>query len=584
MLKFKALTTADKQIIQDYTLLGERQNCDLSFANIFSWRFLYNTEWTIVDDFLVFRFYTGQHLAYMMPIPHAKIDADGKRKVEICDECSAHVIREIRNDSIAMGHPFLMLGVCNFCVDIIENAFPDTFSITPDRDYSDYIYLRSKLITLSGKKLQSKRNHINKFKSLYPDYEYRALTTDMIPECQRLAGEWRAGQEDDTEGHSIYSEMRSMTRAFDHWDELGLMGGTIWVDDKLIAFTYGTPINQTTFDICVEKADTNYEGAFTIINQEFAKHIPEQYIYINREEDMGDEGLRRAKLSYKPDILLEKNVIMEKRPLAQFEDQGRIKEEVMKLWKDTFHDSDAFIKLYFDRVYRPEYNICCQLDYHVSAALQTLPYPLLYHGTEAKTAYISGVSVEEESRKQNIGSNLMAQAHFYLFHHDVIFATLIPAEPWLYDWYGKQGYARCITCKPNPTDAATVSFAEYDKRQRERTCTLLHSEEQLAVAQEDIRLAGEHYKPTTEPIPGMLRIINAKLALQLWTEQHPDAKCSIRVKHDRDIPMNNAYYIIENGQVRKTDEPDSNATVMRMAQLAEFIFADEMAEMELMLN
>lgn len=168
MIKFKDVTVDDKDLIQSFTLYGERQNCDLSFANLISWRFLYNTQYAVVDDYLVFRFYTGRHLAYMMPVPRPREQEDGSLRVEPCDECSVSVIRAIRDDSIAMGHPFLMLGVCNYMRDIIEKYFPDTFDIKPDRDYSDYIYTRDKLVNLSGKKLQSKRNHINKFKTLYP--------------------------------------------------------------------------------------------------------------------------------------------------------------------------------------------------------------------------------------------------------------------------------------------------------------------------------------------------------------------------------------------------------------------------------
>ena len=191
----------------------------------------------------------------MMPLPLPKKQEDGTFKVIPCDECSVNVIRAIRNDSIAMGHPFLLLGVCNYMRDIIEKAFPDTFNITPNRDYSDYIYTREKLANLSGKKLQSKRNHINKFKSLYPDYEYRELTPELVPQCLDLEKQWRKISKDDNDENELdeglSEELRSMTRAFHRWNELGLIGGTIWVDGKLVAFTFGCPINQSTFDVCV---------------------------------------------------------------------------------------------------------------------------------------------------------------------------------------------------------------------------------------------------------------------------------------------------------------------------------------------
>lgn len=588
MIKFKDLSTSDRALIQRFTLYGERQNCDLSFSNLISWRFLYNTQFAVIDDYLVFRFHTGRHLAYMMPIPKPQVMEDGSYRMKPCDECSVKVIRTIRDDSIAMGHPFLMLGVCNYMVDLIEQSFPDTFTIEPNRNFADYIYTRDKLINLSGKKLQSKRNHINKFKSLYPQYTYRPLTEDLIPQCLELEKQWRKVSKDDTDeqdlDESLSIELRSMTRAFHRWDRLGLTGGTIWVDDKLVAFTFGCPINQTTFDVCVEKADVNYEGSFSIINQEFVKHLPEQYCYINREEDMGNEGLRRAKLSYHPDILLEKNTVMEKHPLREFEDQDRILQETRDLWKLVFNDSDKFMDLYFSRVYKPKYNVTCQLNHHVVAALQTLPYALLYHGQELPAVYISGVSTHPDYRHQEIGNNLMRQAHFDLFYKNVVYAALIPAEDWLYEWYAKCGYAPRITCLPHSTDVLSTSFETFDRWQREKTCILLHKQADFDVAKEDILLAGADYQPAREPIQGMIRVINALKALRSYAAQNPSLNCTLRIEDDHDIPMNNAYYILSEGQVKQTDEPDAAARRMSINELADWIFQNEHAEMNLMLN
>lgn len=587
MIRFCDVTAADKSVIRQFTICNERRNCDLSVANLVSWRFLYNTQYAIVNDYLVFRFYAGHHLAYMMPVPRPKPKADGTPGLEACDECSVDVIRAIREDSIAMGHPFLMLGVCNRMRDVIERSFPGMFDIRPDRDRADYIYLRERLATLSGKKLQAKRNHTNRFRAAYPDCEYRELTADMIPQCIALEKQWRRVSKDDNEEQpdgELSAELRSMTRAFNRWDELELRGGTVWVDGRLVAFTFGCPINHDTFDVCVEKADVSYEGSFAIINQEFARHLPEQYVYVNREEDMGDEGLRQAKLSYRPEMLLEKNVVTERHPLADFEDQDRIKEETRELWRKVFRDPEPFIDLYFTRIYKGAYNVCCQIDGHVAAALQTLPYPLLCHGREVPAAYVSGVSTHPDCRRQNVGSNLMRQAHLSMLHHGMVFSALIPAEPWLYDWYGRMGYAQVMTCTPPPEEAATMSFADFDHWQRSRPCILLHDEEALSVAQDDIRLAGDAYRPATEPIRAMLRVVNAKKALALYAACHPEADMTLRVRGDGDIATNNAYYIIRCGHVLQTDEPDSRARVMGIDELASFIFDGEQPEMTLMLN
>lgn len=584
MIQFKDVTIGDKELIQSYIFWGERQNCDLSFSNIISWRFFYGTQYAIVSGFLVFRFFANRHLAYMMPIPKPHRLADGTYRVQPCDECSVYVIRAIRDDAIAMGHPFLMLGVCNYMRDIIEKYFPDTFDIKTDRNYSDYLYTRDKLINLPGKKLQSKRNHINRFKTLYPQYVYRELTSDLIPQCLELASLWRRQNGEMSSDNSVLAELRSMTTAFSHWDELELLGGTIFVDNKLVAFSYGCPINHCTFDVCVEKADVSYEGAYNIINQEFVKHLPENFFYINREEDMGNEGLRKAKLSYKPEILLEKNIVMEKCPLAAFEDQERIKDEVKQLWKEVFGDTESFVNLYFSRVYKGEYNYCCQIAGHVRGALQTLPYTMLYHGHEVKTAYISGVSTHPDWRERGIGAGLMHQAHYGCYFHDVTFATLIPAEEWLVDWYERFGYMRVMTCTPPPADPRTTNFADFDMLQRSRQCILLHDSEGYDIINEDIRLAGAEYQPPTECKQALLRVINAGKALSLYAAVHPDVAMTIKIYGDRHIHLNNAYYIIDNGKVVQTDLPYPEAKELSIEQLAVMIFGEEDATMNLMLN
>lgn len=588
MIQFKDIKREDKDVIESFTYWNERQNCDFSIANIISWRFLYGTQYAVVDNHIVFRFYTDKHLAYMFPIPRPKKNVDGTFEPEKCDECMAKVVRTLRADSIAMGHPFLMLGVGKFAVDFFTRMCPDSFAVKPDRNYYDYIYTRDKLINLSGKKLQNKRNHINKFKSLYPNYEYRVLTPELIPECLRLEEQWRRVSKEfkgkDDADESLSEEYYSMTRAFDFWEELNLVGGTIFVENKLVAFTFGCPINHNTFDVCVEKADIAYEGAFTIINQEFVKHLPEQFIFINREEDMGNETLRYAKMSYHPDILLEKYVVIEKHPLKPFEDWERIKQETRNLWKLVFEDSEEFMNLYFERVYKPEYNVCCQIDGHVVGAMQTLPYNLLCHGMEIKTAYISGVSTHPDFRGQGVGNNLMRQAHFELYYKGVVLSVLIPAEQWLYKWYGECGYAQVICCTPPPMGIETMSFETFDAFQRQKTCVLLHSAEDYDIVQEDIRLAGKDYEPTDEDYPAMLRVLNVRAALEFYMRQNPRTEMTLKLHGDSYIPSNNAYYVMSNGQVKQTSEPHKDAVLMTPVELAEWFFKNERPELFLMLE
>ena len=290
MIPFKDITLADKDTITSFTMKSDRRNCDLSFSNLCSWRFLYDTQFAVVDNFLVFKFWAGEQLAYMMPVGTGDLKA---------------VLWELIEDARKENQHFCMLGVCSNMRADLEAILPEQFTFTEDRDYADYIYLRSDLSTLKGKKFQAKRNHINRGRNTYPDYEYTPITPDRIQECLDLEAEWcKVNNCDQQEGTG--NERRALIYALHNFEALGLTGGILHVNAKIVAFTFGMPINHETFGVHVEKADTSIEGAYAMINYEFANRIPEQYIYINREEDLGLEGLRKAKLSYQPVTILEK--------------------------------------------------------------------------------------------------------------------------------------------------------------------------------------------------------------------------------------------------------------------------------------
>lgn len=302
MIPFKDIELKDKELITSFTLNSPLRNCDLSFSNLCSWRFLYNTKFAVVDGFLLLKFWADGELVYMMPIGNGHLN---------------DALGALMEDAEREGEPFCLLGICAGMCSELETFMPGRFRFTADRDYADYVYLRSDLATLSGKKFQAKRNHVNKFKKSY-DYEYTPITPDRIRECLELEAEWcKANNCDQHEGTG--NERRALVYALHNFDALGLTGGILHVEGKIAAFTFGMPINRDTFGVHVEKADTRIDGAYAMINYEFANHIPEQYTYINREEDLGIEGLRKAKLSYQPAIVLEKYIAcLKEQPVGPF--------------------------------------------------------------------------------------------------------------------------------------------------------------------------------------------------------------------------------------------------------------------------
>ncbi|MBO7416503.1 MAG: DUF2156 domain-containing protein [Bacteroidaceae bacterium] len=295
-LDFHTLSINDRVRVQAVSLRAGRRNCNFNFANLVGWQRWFGTEVCVLADAVVLRFSLEGERAYMLcmqGVPTCEL------LQSLCEDSAGRLILLGLEDEAAQQ---LQQNACCRGIDIgVESV----------RDQYDYIYRRAGLAALQGGNLKGKRNHVNRFLTLYPDYEYRPLSPVLFDDCRKVLSVWNNEKEHDNPsyGDTIEAEHQVMETIFSHWDELGMIGGSIYVDGRMVAFTYGSAVTDDTFDVCVEKADSNVEGAFSIINQQFCTHLPEQFIYVNREEDMGLPGLRKAKLSYHPEILLTYNIV-----------------------------------------------------------------------------------------------------------------------------------------------------------------------------------------------------------------------------------------------------------------------------------
>ena len=294
-LAFHPLTLFDRETMQAVTLPSGRRNCNYTFANLVGWKFLFGTEVCVLENAVVLRY-----------------TFDGQRAYMVCtsEALSQELIEALLEDSKGDFSDGTECGAAMTLIGLEDSQVPQLsgflISVESIRDRYDYIYCRTDLATLHGKHLDGKRNHIRRFRTQHPDFEYRPLMPEFFDECRRLTEIW---QEEKGGNDTIHAEKQVMETIFSNWDALGMIGGSIFVDGRMVAFAYGSAVTTDTFDVCVEKADRHVEGAFAIINQQFAEHLPEQYVYLNREEDMGIPGLRQAKLSYHPEILLTYNVV-----------------------------------------------------------------------------------------------------------------------------------------------------------------------------------------------------------------------------------------------------------------------------------
>jgi hypothetical protein len=217
-------------------------------------------------------------------------------------------LKRILQDAQKRGDTFHLYAVTQEMFHLIENAMPGQFLYEKQRDWYEYIYASKDLISLVGKKFQPKRNHINKFKRTY-EWEYLPITREIIPDCLTLYERWCKENGGCNSEQSLVEEWIATKSAFTNYESLGLIGGALRIDGEILAYSYGQPLTKDTFGVHAEKCLTCIDGGFTMINQQFAEHNCADYLYINREEDLGLESLRQAKMSYHPTILFEKGVV-----------------------------------------------------------------------------------------------------------------------------------------------------------------------------------------------------------------------------------------------------------------------------------
>lgn len=296
-LVFKPITLDAKPLIDSYTKPWNLECSDLSFANLFIWGADGKMEYAEKNHVLYIKLdFEGVPVFLWAPVPMYGVDVDYRKAVY---------------DGIAymksIGVEPTFRSVWTPFRDKILDTCPELFSMPTDIAW-DYVYSRESLATLKGKKLHGKRNHINKFLSKYPEYEYRKLEKSMIVDCVALYDQWIAEKDAET-AKSMEDEKKSVVLALNNMDALDLTGGTIYIDGKLCAFTVGERLHPQMQLIHIEKGDTNYDGIFPMINQQYVLHECEDVELINREEDMGIEGMRKAKRSYNPLKMIEKHLI-----------------------------------------------------------------------------------------------------------------------------------------------------------------------------------------------------------------------------------------------------------------------------------
>ena len=293
MINFKRVELNDKKWMDPLIAAADMRACHQNFTNTFIWAGTYDHHVARLKDYLVVKTRnTNGKYYYLYPAGAGDIKP---------------VIEALKKDAADCGHEFSFYAVSPENIAEINSSFPDAFEYKELRDSFDYVYFLDKLVSLSGKKLQSKRNHINRFKE-NNKWSFERISPKNLDECWDMNVEWCLIRKV-RDNIQLLQEDCAVRRCFENYAALELEGGLLRADGKVIAYTIGEKLNSDTYVVHVEKAFSEIQGAYQMINREYAVLIKATYpyiVYVNREEDMGLDGLRKAKLSYHPDRMEEK--------------------------------------------------------------------------------------------------------------------------------------------------------------------------------------------------------------------------------------------------------------------------------------
>lgn len=294
--QFKKITLEDKDILAHYLGMSRHRACDYSAGNLICWSDVYQTHYAVSGDMLFIKYNVGSDVYFAFPLGSGDL---------------REAFAFLENYCAEQGLPFQLNLVEPEMFARVEQVFPGKFDIAYNRDLADYVYNTEDLKNLSGKKYHGKKNHVNQFIRANPDWAYEAITDENTEQCIEMARQWCRDNGCCADQEKA-DELCVLIKALRLRAQLGLIGGLIRVGGKIVALTLGEKSGEDMYIVHFEKAFSAVSGAYPMINQQFVLHELAASAYINREEDVGSEGLRKSKESYYPAFMVEKGILLRK--------------------------------------------------------------------------------------------------------------------------------------------------------------------------------------------------------------------------------------------------------------------------------
>lgn len=305
MIKYKSLEISDKMWIDEIVKNAEIISSEYSFESNFLWKDYLKLD--LIDNREFFSLYSNKTKSYLFPLLKDKKNNYDQRLTQIVDL--------LRQDAAQKGISLKFYGISIEEKSILQRVFQKQFRFLFASHSSDYIFEKNMILRMTGRSNTTKRNHVNRFQELYPNWRYEVLDSSKFQDCLQMVDQWFENKKNKAQTDALQSteadeilmyEVNILRKAFEYFEQLDLSGGVLIVDEKVVGLNLGVMINNQVFDHIIQKALVGYRGIYDFLSWCLAGHLPKECMYVNAEEDLGIRNLRISKLRLHPDEIIDK--------------------------------------------------------------------------------------------------------------------------------------------------------------------------------------------------------------------------------------------------------------------------------------
>lgn len=407
-MEFKKLEFSDLELIRKYYTEYTNMTCDRTIGGSFMWRDYFHTMYSLLDETLVMKCIKDGETVFCFPM--------GKE----VDKALLAIEEYCRTEGISP--EFVSLSKDE--MEYLKNRYPNA-TVTENRDWSDYLYLTTDHANFTGRKFTTQRNHINKFMRAYENWEFKKIDKDTLKDVKTFYADYekRFAKGEKT----AIEEQEKTNEVLGKYEMYGFIGYVLYVNDRVVGFSIGEILGDVMF-IHVEKADKDMEGVNTMLVMQFAKQFEGKVTYLNREEDVGDMGLRYSKTKYRPIDMVYKYEVNFKR-VEVLDDPN----ESRALYEKSFEDTKEFVDFYYEKMVQRNRVLALKVQDEIAAMLHIVPK---FFCRLQDVDYYFAIATAEKHRKKGYMARLIKKAMKLSYASGKGLVYLVPAKKGLYERFG----------------------------------------------------------------------------------------------------------------------------------------------------